>query len=227
MSAENNTGGYILTVEDEPVVQKNNKILLERRGYKTKQAYSIAEAWEIFNNEPPVAIILDVQLPDGLGLDFLRKLRKSSNIPVLMLTALDTPQDVINGLDAGGDDYLTKPYDRAVFLARVAALMRRASVIPDTINIGPIQIDIASGKAYFNGEDLYLQQKEFALLQQFAQHPNITFDPELLYEKVWGQKLLGHDNSLKVAVSKLRTKLSGTGYTIYASRGEGYSFEIE
>ena len=218
---------YILMVEDEPVVQKNNKILLERRGYETKQAYTIAEAWEIINQSPPAAIVLDVQLPDGLGLDFLRELRKTSSVPVLMLTALDTSEDIINGLDAGGDDYLTKPYDRAVFVSRVAALMRRASVVPDVINIGPIQLDIASGKAYFNGDDLLLQQKEFALLQQFAQYPNKTFDQESLYEKVWGQKMLEQDNALKVAISKLRSKLKGTGYTIYASRGEGYSLEKE
>ena len=218
---------YILMVEDEPVVQKNNKLLLERRGYKTKQAYTLAEAWEIIKQAPPTAIILDVQLPDGLGLDFLRDLRKTSSVPVLMLTALDTPEDIITGLDSGGDDYLTKPYDRAVFVSRVAALMRRAVIIPDIVNIGSIRIDISSGKAYFNDEDLQLQQKEFALLQQFVQHPNKAFDHEYLYEKVWGQKLLGNDNSLKVAISKLRSKLSGTGYTIYSSRGEGYSLEIE
>ena len=219
--------GYILTVEDEPVVQQSNKRILERRGYKTKQAYSLAEAWRIINESPPSAIILDVQLPDGLGFDFLRKFRETSNIPVMMLTALDTPQDVIQGLEAGGDDYITKPYDLSVFVVRVAALMRRASIVPELLSLGPIQLDTAAGRAYFNGDDLGLQQKEFALLQQFMQHPTRVFGSEYLYEKVWGKDMLGQDNPLKVAISKLRTKLSATGYTIFVTRGEGYSFERE
>ena len=220
-------GGYILTVEDEPIVQLSNKRILERRGYKTRQAYTIAEAWQIINESPPAAIILDVHLPDGLGLDFLREFRVTSNIPVLVLTALDTPADIIRGLEAGGDDYLTKPYDLEVFVVRVAALMRRASIIPDILNVGSLQIDLASGKAYSNGVDLGLQQKELSLLQQFVQNPEKVLEAELLYEKAWGQMMLGQDNALKVAISKLRSKLSGTGFTIVASRGEGYSFERE
>jgi len=121
-------GGYLLFIEDEPVVQENNKMILERRGYAIKQAYTLAEAWSIIGAEPPQAIILDIQLPDGSGLDFLNTLRKTSNIPVLILTAMGTPQDVIRGLEAGGNDYLTKPYGLTVFLKRVGALMDRAAM---------------------------------------------------------------------------------------------------
>jgi len=121
-------GGYLLFIEDEPVVQENNKMILERRGYSIKQAYTLAEAWSIIGDEPPQAIILDIQLPDGSGLDFLNTLRKTSNIPVLILTAMGTPQDIIRGLEAGGNDYLTKPYGLTVFLKRVGALMDRAAM---------------------------------------------------------------------------------------------------
>jgi len=212
-------------VEDEPVVQANNKKILERRGYVVRQAFSLAEARTIISEELPRAVVLDIQLPDGQGLELLQELRSETNIPVLMLTSMGTPDDIIQGLEAGADDYLPKPYNLKVFLMRLNALMRRASLIPDSVNIGPIRIDMASNKAYINGEDMNLQLKELSLLQQFMQQPDKLIGADFLYEKVWGQKMLGQDNALKVAISKLRNKLDGSGYTITASRGEGYSFE--
>jgi len=218
---------YLLMVEDEPQVQANNKKILERRGYKIKQAFDLAQARAIVAEHMPSAIVLDVNLPDGLGLDFLKELRKSSNVPVLILTAQGTPEDIIAGLSAGGDDYLVKPYNLDIFLARVAALVRRANLVPDTLDIGDIRINMAANKAYLRGEDLGLQQKELSLLLQFAHQPEEILAPSFLYEKVWGQAMLKQDNALKVAISKLRTKLSGSGYTIVVFRGEGYSFERE
>jgi len=217
--------GYLLLVEDEPVVQANNKKILERRGYVLRQAYTLHEAEKIIDEERPRAIVLDLLLPDGSGLDFLHELRKSSNVPVLMLTAMGTPQDIIRGLEAGGDDYLTKPYELSVFLMRVEALLRRASIMPDTLEFGLIRIDTASSRAYLDGVDMMLSQKEYSLLQQFVQHPEMVMSAELLYEKVWGQKMAGDDSSLRVTMSKLRAKLADSGYTITASRGEGYCLE--
>lgn len=118
--------GFILLVEDEPVLQAKNKKILERRGYHIRQAYTLAETRAVIADEPPLAIILDIQLPDGNGLEFLQELRKTSTIPVLMLTAMGTPQDIVSILDTWGDDYLPKPYDLQVFLARVSALLQRA-----------------------------------------------------------------------------------------------------
>jgi len=219
--------GYLLLVEDEPKVQASNKRVLERRGYRLKQAYTLAEARAIVAEEIPSAIVLDIQLPDGNGLTFLQEMRKTSNIPVLMLTAMGTPEDIIQGLEAGGDYYLTKPHQLEVFLTHVDALMRRAAMIPDTLVIGSIKIEVASNRAYISGVDMGLQQKESSLLMQFIQRPEENLSAEYLYEKVWGQKMMGDDNSLRAAVSKLRTKLDGSGYTIVKSRGEGYSFEPE
>jgi len=227
---ENNyqfSDGYLLLVEDEPVVQSNNKKILARRGWSIRQAYTLSEAWAIIAEEPPRAIILDIKLPDGSGLDFLHELRKTSNVPVLMLTALGTSQDVIQGLKAGGDDYLPKPYELQVFLMRVQALLRRASLMPETLGIGPIKIDTASNRAYLNGGDMDLRAKEISLLEQFIQHPEKILSAEYLYKKVWGQEMTGDDNVLKVTISTLRSKLAGSGYTIIASRGEGYCFERE
>jgi len=219
--------GYLLLVEDEPMVQENNKKILSRRGYLIRQAFTLAQARSIIAAEAPRAIVLDIQLPDGSGLELLHELRQTSNVPVLMLTAMGTSHDIVRGLEAGGDDYLTKPYDLAVFLMRVEALLRRSSIVPDVLEAGPLKLDPASGKAYINGEDLILPQKEYSLLQQFVQHPERILSAEYLYEKVWGQEMLDDDKSLKVAVSKLRAKLTCSGYTITASRGEGYYLERE
>ena len=220
-----NSHGYLLLVEDEPLVQENNRMILERRGHVIRQAYTLAEARLIIAEEPPRAIVLDIQLPDGSGLDFLQDLRKTSSVPVLMLTAMGTPEDIVRGLEAGGDDYLTKPYELSVFLTRVEALVRRSSLLPDRLGAGPITIDIASNRAYVDGADIGLQQKEFSLLRQFIQYPDKVISAEILYEKAWGQKMLGDENALKKAISNLRSKLDGSGFTITALRGEGYCFE--
>jgi len=130
-------------------------------------------------------------------------------------------------LDAGGDDYLPKPYELSVFLARVDALLRRASLIPDTLEIGLLKLDTASGAAFLNGSDMLLSKKEYSLLQLFAQYPGKTLSAEYIYEKVWGQNMTGDDSALRNMAYKLRKKLESSGYTITSERGEGYILERE
>jgi len=218
---------YLLLVEDDKDVQASNKRMLERRGYKVRQAYTLAQAKAIIGEEAPGAIILDVMLPDGNGLDFLRQFRKTSNIPVLVLTAMDTNDDVISGISAGGDNYLTKPYDLDVFFAQVAALLRRSQLIPETLSAGLLKLDTASGMAFLNGEDMLLSKKEYSLLQLFVQHPDKTISTEYLFEKVWGFGMPIDNSVLRNMVYKLRKKLEGSGYTVASERSEGYIFEQE
>jgi len=225
MGKKNRDAGYLLLVEDEHAVQANNMKILKRRGYVIKQAYTLAEARSIIGQSPPRGIILDLQLPDGSGLDFLRELRMTSQIPVLVLTAMGERDDIIRGFQTGGDDYLTKPYDLSVFLMRVETLLRRSDSIPDTLEYGEITLLPISGRALLNGEDMLLSQKEYAILQLFIQNPDRILTAEFLYEKVWGHEMIEKDNSLKVAISKLRNKLTESYYTVTASRGEGYYIE--
>jgi len=217
--------GYLLLIEDEPAVQSNNMKILKRRGYSIRQAYTLAQARELIAAEAPRGIILDLQLPDGNGIDFLRDLRKDSDIPVLILTAMGSREDIIRGFETGSDDYLTKPYDLSVFLMRVQTLLRRASSIPDTLEYGSLQLFPAAGRALLDGEDMLLSQKEYSILQLFVQYPGKILSAEYLYEKVWGQEMIEKDNSLKVVISKLRTKLADSKFTVTASRGEGYYLE--
>jgi DNA-binding response OmpR family regulator len=217
--------GCLLLIEDEPTVQSNNAKILKRRGYKVKQAYSIKEAWKFVNEEQLDGIILDIQLPDGNGFEFLVELRKTSNIPVLVLTSLETSEDIIRGFELGSDDYLTKPYDLSVFLVRIETLLRRSSTVPDTAEYGDFRLYPLAGRAMLSGVDLGLSQKEYSILQLLLQNPEKLLSTEFLYEKVWGMKMIENDNSLKVAISKLRTKLADSDYTVTASRGEGYYIE--
>jgi DNA-binding response OmpR family regulator len=129
--------GYLLLVEDEPDIQIMNRQILMRRGYEMRQAYTVAEAKALVAEQAPRAVVLDIMLPDGSGLDFLKELREGKlrpdepsmkDIPVLMLTALGTRDDIIRGLQEGGDDYLPKPYELAVFLARIEKLMEKAGM---------------------------------------------------------------------------------------------------
>lgn len=219
--------GYLLMIEDNRLIQANNKKVLEMRGFSVRQAFTLGEAKKIIKEEMPRVITLDVKMPDGDGLDFLKDFRKTSNIPILILSSRATSQDIIKGFESGGDDYVPKPYDYSILLMRLNALMRLASTIPETIEIGPLSINTASSRAFLDGEDMGLQQKELSLLQVFMQNPGKILSTESLYEKVWGEKMLSGGNALKVAVSKLRTKLAGSGYTVTASKGEGYYFEEE
>jgi DNA-binding response OmpR family regulator len=219
--------GYLLLVEDDPEVQANNKKVLTRRGHLLKQAYTLAEARVLFTEKTPRAVILDIQLPDGSGLDFLGELRKTANIPVLLLTAMNTSSDILKGLNAGGDRYIAKPYDITLFLVEVETLLRRASVIPDMLWIDPISIKTISNTAYLNDKDMQLSQREFALLALFTQHQSETLSSDYLYEKAWGQPMAGDATAVTVTISKLRNKLEGSGFTITVKRKDGYRLEKE
>ena len=219
--------GFLLLIEDEPQVQEKNRKILERSGYSLRQAFSIAEAWEIINEKPPTAIILDIRLPDGNGLVFLNDLRESYDIPVLILTAMGTNADIIRGFEAGGDDYLPKPYDLQIFLLRVESLMRRARSVPEEIVFGSLILNTTSRTAFVNDEDLFLSRKEYSLLQLLVQQSDDIVGVDTIYEKIWGPEAPETPDTLKSIVSRIRKKLEGTGYTITAVRGEGYMFEHE
>ena len=215
----------VLIVEDDVKILSSNLMLLEREGYIVLIAETLSKAREQLRKAIPDAVVLDIMLPDGNGLDFLYEVRKTSAVPVLLLTALNTSADVIKGLEAGGDDYLPKPYDVGVFLTRVKAMLRRADVVPEIVKKGALSLSISSSQAFLNGEDMLLPQKEFALLLLFAQNENRVMTVENLYEKVWGQSLNDDANPVRYQISRLRKKMAGTGYTIVAEYGDGYRFE--
>lgn len=217
----------LLLIEDNPRIQLANKDMLELLGYEVSLAMNLAEARACFLEKTPDVVVLDIMLPDGSGLDFLRELHQNSNVPVLMLTALGTSEDTVRGLCLGADDYLAKPYAYPVLAARVEALLRRAEQISEKLNRDRISLDVAAGVATLDGTDLLLTQKEFALLLIFAQNEERFISSEYLYEKAWKQPMLANSQALKKTVFNLRKKIANSGWCIEWSRGEGYSFEKE
>ena len=220
------TGKLILLVEDNEKIMSANKWMFARQGYGTAAAASLAEARASIGAHRPDAVVLDIMLPDGSGLDFMRDLRENAgrDIPVLLLTGLATKTDILRGLRAGGDDYLTKPYDFDELLARVEALLRRQARVPETVGIGRLSLDVTADVALMDGADLLLTQKEFALLLVFAQNAGRYIKSELLYEKVWKRPMAGDSQAIRKTISNLRAKINGSGWGIEWSRGEGWRF---
>ncbi|GHU11161.1 DNA-binding response regulator [Betaproteobacteria bacterium] len=218
-------GKLILLVEDDKRVQIFNKRLLEGEGFTVEIALTLAEARALVVRQPPSAIILDIGMPDGSGLDFLRELRLKSGVPVLLLTGYDNDKDIVKGFELGCDDYLPKPYTFEVLLARLKRLLKSAEHVLSPISYGSLTLDINHRRAYHSGKDLSLRQKEFALLLLFVQMNGKAVSGEYLYEKIWGQPIGGDKNALQVAISRLRKKLEISGMNVHYERGSGYMLE--
>jgi len=218
-------GKAILLVEDDKKVQGFNKRLLAGEGFVVQTAMTLADARGILEQQATDAMILDIGMPDGNGLDFLRELRQTSGIPVLMLTGYGETSDVIKGFESGCDDYLRKPYTFEELLARLKRLLYRAEQLPETVTRGALTLNILAKEAFLDGEDLMLTPKDFALLQYFVQNEGRTLDRDVVYEKVWGRPMAGDSQALGSAVSRLRKKLTGCGYTISGEYRNGYRFE--
>jgi len=216
----------ILCVEDELNILENNRKALEDAGYAVLTAENLKQAREHLAEKTPCAIVLDIMLPDGNGLDFLKELRDADNIiPILMLTAWGKPSDIARGLKLGANDYLSKPFEYEVFLARLEAMLRNFEQLPDTIIKGNFTIKVSTNEVFVNGENLLLAKKEFSLLSFFIQHENSIVSADHIYEKVWGMFMNNSPAALKVMISRLRKKIRSSGYSINTVRNEGYRFE--
>ena len=219
-------GKTILCVEDERKTLDSNRKALENDGYTVLTAENLAQAWAILSRQAPEAIVLDIMLPDGLGLDLLKELRETgSRIPVLLLTALGAPSDVARGLRAGANDYLPKPFEYEVLLARVETMLRNAEQMPARVTRGALSLDVLSLQAFLNGKRLSLTQKEFALLMLLIQNEDRALSAEYTYETVWQQPYVPTDRALASNLYRLRKKLEGSEYAIVNVRGVGYRFE--
>ena len=215
----------ILLVEDNLRIQLANKDMLELLGYEVLCATSLSEARSLLAVKTPDIIVLDIMLPDGSGLEFLGKLRRTSSVPILMLTALGGVEDTVIGLSLGADDYLAKPYDYNVLAARVEALLRRATNVPGTFTMGELVFNILAGHVFLRGKDMLLTGKEFSCLLLLAQNKDRVISAEYIYETVWHMPLSGNSQALRTIIARLRLKLSGSGYMIESQRKEGYIFQ--
>lgn len=215
----------VLLVEDNLKILDANRRILAEDGIVALTAASLADARRCLQDHAPDVVVLDIMLPDGDGLEFLSELRESCDAPVLFLTAKGEKSDRLAGLRAGGNDYITKPYDIDEFLARVKAFLHLVSSrsAPQRLTLDTLELDIHANIAFDAGRDMLLTQKEFTVLLYLARRNGETVSAQTLYEAVWRAPYLDSSATVKSTVSSLRRKLEGSGWLIASVRGSGYS----
>ncbi|MGO3170289.1 MAG: response regulator YycF [Bavariicoccus seileri] len=223
----------ILVVDDEKPISDIIKFNLEKEGYEVVRAFDGEEALEVFEKEQPDLVVLDWMLPKLEGLDVCREIRKTSHIPIIMLTAKDSEIDKVLGLEIGADDYVTKPFSNRELVARVKANIRRVrqTAIDDSkdgksnIEIGGLTIHEDAYIVTKRGEEIELTHREFELLHYLAQHIGQVMTREHLLQTVWGYDYFGDVRTVDVTVRRLREKIEDTPSHpnwIMTRRGVGY-----
>ncbi len=223
----------ILIVEDEEKIARFIELELMHEGYKVIKANNGRTGLEIAEKGEADLVILDVMLPELNGLEVLRRLRRSSEIPVIMLTARDAVMDKVSGLDAGADDYITKPFAIEELLARIrTALKKRVVTVKkddDILSCGLLTLDKLRHKVIYDNTEIELTNREFTLLQILMENKNIVLTRDVLIEKVCGYDYFGETNVIDVYVRYLRTKIDDAFKVkiITTVRGVGYVIKDE
>jgi two-component system response regulator MprA len=216
----------ILVVDDERAVRESLRRALALEGYDVDLAADGEEALDSVRRSEPDALILDVLMPGVDGLEVSRRLRRSgSKVPILMLTARDAIENRVEGLDAGADDYVTKPFALEELLARVRALLRRTTGGEEILRFADLELDPSMRQVTREGEVIELTRTEFALLELFMLNPRQVLTRSVIFERVWGYDFGYASNSLDVYIGYLRRKTEGGGKPrlIQTVRGVGYA----
>lgn len=220
----------ILFVEDDSDIREIVAHGLENQGFEVAAEGDGRQALVRFHRDPFDAIILDLMLPSLNGLEICRRIRVDSPVPIVMLTARTETADVIAGLEAGADDYVTKPFEIDELIARLRAVLRRTerSVEVDHVDVGDLRIDQGAFKAFRDGAEVNLTTIEFRLLNELARSAGRVMSREVLLETVWGYEYLGDSRIVDMAVKRLRSKIEddpSNPRLIQTVRGVGYRLE--
>jgi two-component system response regulator RegX3 len=222
----------VLFVEDEPSIYEPFSKALTREGFEPVVARTAAKALELAEDGDFAIVLLDLTLPDGDGRDVCRALRRSSSVPILMLTARGTEADRIVGLELGADDYVVKPFSGGEVIARIRAILRRAKAPeeappPEPVVVGELEVDVAGRRAHLEGGELQLSRKEFDLLAELIRHAGRVVTREQLMDRVWDENWFGSTKTLDVHVRWLRQKLGDDPADpryLHTVRGVGFRF---
>ncbi len=216
----------ILVIDDDPAVSSSLERALRLEGYEVQTAANGGGGLEALALAPPDAVVLDLGLPDIDGLEVCKRMRSAGNdTPVLMLTARDAVNDRVQGLDAGADDYLVKPFALAELLARLRALLRRRSGEEgEVLRFGDLELDLGTREAHRGSREFSLTRIEFDLLELFLRHPRQVLTRDVILDRVWGYDFDSGTNSLAVYVGYLRRKTEegDEARYIHTVRGVGY-----
>lgn len=224
----------VLIVDDDKNICEVLRIYLEHEGYQLYFATNGSEAVDAFRYHKPDIILLDLMLPLINGWEVCKLIRRESQVPVIMLTAKETVEDKIAGLDMGADDYIIKPFDPKEVVARVRALLRRVNVniqsetSTEILTLGDLWVNLATYQVKVKEQPVQLKTREMELLVFLMQNPNIVFSREQLLQKVWGYDYMGESRTVDVHIQRLRDKLQapeakGQIKTVW---GVGYKFEV-
>jgi len=215
----------ILVIEDDEEILRVLKRVLTYEGYIVDTALTGKDGLILAREQHPDLVVLDWMLPGMDGLEVSRRLQKVGNQPILMLTAKDTTQDRVEGLDAGADDYVVKPFEIEELLARIRALLRRtAADRVKVLEFADLVLDSSTRKAKRGDREIELTAKEYDLLELFMRHPNQVMTREVIFDRVWDYDFGGESNVLDVYIRYLRQKLEegDESRLIYTVRGVGY-----
>lgn len=216
----------ILVVDDDPGISEMVAIVLEAEGFEVTVCANGNNVLPIFRNEHPDLVLLDVMLPGQDGVSVCAALREESDVPIVMMSAKTDSVDVIAGLEAGADDYVTKPFDNSVLLARVKARLRHQKAEPEVLRIGDLTLDVQGHQVMRGTRPIHLTPLEFELLATFARNPRQVFSRQELLEQVWGYRHGTPDTRLvNVHIQRLRAKVErdpDSPEVVLTVRGVGY-----
>jgi two-component system phosphate regulon response regulator PhoB len=225
------TGKTILIVEDEDAIRQMVAFGLRRAGFEPLEAADVAAARALVADRAPDLILLDWMLPDVSGVEFARGLRREADtkhIPIIMLTARADEDDKVRGLEAGVDDYLTKPFSARELTARIKAVLRRAAPggADELLTVGELALNAASHRVTARGQEVALGPTEFKLLKFLMANPDRVFSRAQVLDRVWGGNVYVEERTVDVHIRRLRVALEGTGCEGYVQtvRGAGYRF---
>jgi two-component system KDP operon response regulator KdpE len=202
-------GPRVLVVDDEPQIVRGLKIILRSAGYVVEAAETKSEAMALLGSRPPDALVLDLVLPDGEGVEVCREVRRFSRLPILVLSAVGDEREKVRALDAGADDYVTKPFGTDELLARLRAIMRRSADAGggSQLTFGELVIDVLDRRVERDGQEVHLTPIEFDLVRALAQHHGRLVTHRQLLQQVWGPEYGQETHYLRVHVAHIRAKL--------------------
>jgi len=212
----------ILLVEDDPTIREMTQLALQRDGFAVDTAGDGATGLSAFRSQAPDVVLLDVMLPGVDGVSVCRTIREGSVVPIVMLTARTDPIDVVLGLEAGADDYVTKPFEPSILAARLRAVLRRVARhdASPILHVRQLMIDRAGMEVHVAGEPVSLTPTEYRLLLELAEHSGVVCSRERLLEEVWGYVWAGDTRLVDMHVRRLRAKIGAD--MIETVRGAGY-----
>lgn len=231
MTAGQPAHGAILIIEDDETVRDALRLALNDEGFEVEGVPDAESGLERFAAAQPDLVLVDIMLPRANGFDVCRAIRQSSSVPIIVITARDDSHDVVAGLEAGADDYLTKPFVVKELTARIRALLRRARFGGEeeaTMRFGDLVVSPERGKVTLRGDDVPLTRIEFLLLCKLAQNPNRVMSRGALLENVWGYDYFGDGRVVDAHIGRLRKKIESNPSEpryIVTARGLGYRFE--